>query len=108
MNVLMVLAILLLLNLTTFLVFWWDKEAARAGEWRVQERTLLGLALVGGSLGAVLAQRLLRHKTRKEPFRSILRLIIGCQLALTVIWIIAPHWIIQLVIRSLDWLGAPS
>lgn len=91
----LILGILLLLNSTTFLVFWWDKEAARAGEWRVQERTLLGLALVGGSLGAVLAQRILRHKTRKEPFRSLLRLIIGCQFALTTIWIIAPAWIFQ-------------
>ena len=95
MNALLVLAILFLLNLTTFLVFWWDKQAARAGEWRVQERTLLGLALVGGSLGAIFAQRLLRHKTRKEPFGSILKLIIGCQLVLAIIWIFAPHWFFQ-------------
>lgn len=95
MNALVVAAILLLVNVLTFLAFWQDKAAARAGEWRVPERTLLGLALVGGSIGAVLAQRLLRHKTRKEPFRSILALIIGCQLALALVWIVAPHWIVQ-------------
>ena len=91
------LAILLLVNVTTFLAFWRDKEAARAGRWRVQESTLLGLALVGGSLGAVLAQRLLRHKTRKEPFRSLLNLIIGGQLALAIVWIAAPNWFLQLI-----------
>lgn len=97
MTVLLCLAVLLLVDLTTFLVFWWDKEAARAGQWRVQESTLLGLALAGGSLGAVLAQRLLRHKTRKEPFRSLLNLIIGGHLAVALIWIAAPNWLPQLV-----------
>ncbi|HVK92347.1 MAG TPA: DUF1294 domain-containing protein [Mycoplana sp.] len=97
MNALPVVAILLLVNVLAFLAFWRDKEAARAGEWRVPERMLLGLALVGGSLGAVLAQRLLRHKTRKEPFRSMLKLIIGCQLAFAIVWIAAPHWILQMI-----------
>lgn len=97
MTVLLSLAVLLFVNLTTFLVFWWDKAAARAGRWRIQESTLLGLALAGGSLGAILAQRLLRHKTRKEPFRSLLNLIIGGQLALAIAWISAPNWLPQLV-----------
>ncbi|PTM98910.1 DUF1294 domain-containing protein [Mycoplana dimorpha] len=97
MNAVLVAAILLLVNVLTFLAFCHDKAAAGAGEWRVPERTLLGLALVGGSLGAVLAQRLLRHKTRKEPFRSILALIIGCQLAMAIAWIIAPQWLLRMV-----------
>ncbi|MFD1327042.1 DUF1294 domain-containing protein [Mycoplana ramosa] len=97
MTVLLSLAVLLLVNLTTFLVFWWDKEAARAGRWRIQESTLLGLALVGGSLGAVLAQRLLRHKTRKQPFRSLLNLIIGGHAVLALVWIAAPSWLTQMV-----------
>jgi uncharacterized membrane protein YsdA (DUF1294 family) len=66
------ISLFLALNLTAFSVYFLDKQAARHGRWRVSERTLLMLALVGGSIGAVSAQRLLRHKTRKEPFRSIL------------------------------------
>ncbi|MBO3759881.1 DUF1294 domain-containing protein [Ciceribacter sp. L1K22] len=64
-----------LYNVIVFCTFWWDKDAARNGEWRISESTLLGLAFLGGTPGAVIGQRVLRHKTRKEPFRSILRAI---------------------------------
>ncbi|UXT22088.1 DUF1294 domain-containing protein [Agrobacterium tumefaciens] len=84
-------------NLFVFLVYWWDKEAARNGAWRIRERTLLSLALIGGSLGAISAQRLLRHKTRKEPFRSILISIVILQLGLVASLAIMPDWPIRLV-----------
>ncbi len=70
------LIIFLLFNVVTFCVFWWDKEAARDGHWRVSEARLLQFAFIGGSLGAFAAQRLLRHKTRKEPFRTLLMAIL--------------------------------
>lgn len=68
--------IFLLLNVVTFCLFWWDKDAARNSGWRVSEARLLQFAFLGGSLGAVAAQRLLRHKTRKEPFRTYLMAIL--------------------------------
>ncbi|WP_309615357.1 DUF1294 domain-containing protein, partial [Salinibacterium sp.] len=48
-----------------------DKSAAVTGEWRVSETRLLILGLLGGWSGAVIAQRVLRHKTRKVAFISI-------------------------------------
>jgi uncharacterized membrane protein YsdA (DUF1294 family) len=83
-------------NLFVFLVYWWDKQAARNGEWRIRESTLLSLALIGGSLGAISAQRLLRHKTRKEPFRSILISIVILQVGLVGSLAIIPDWPMRL------------
>lgn len=54
-----------------FLVYWADKAAAQRGGQRVPENTLHLLALVGGWPGALIARHLFRHKTRKQPFRTI-------------------------------------
>ncbi len=64
----MLLAVAALYNGAVFCIYWWDKRAAGTGDWRVRETTLLALAFLGGGIGALLAQRLLRHKTRKSPF----------------------------------------
>ena len=65
----LVLTAVLLAEVTGFLAFAWDKRRARAGGRRTPEKTLLTFALAGG-LGAWLGQHILRHKTRKEPFRT--------------------------------------
>jgi uncharacterized membrane protein YsdA (DUF1294 family) len=66
---------ILVVNCWTVLRFWQDKQRARAGERRIAEADLLGLALIGGSPGALLARHWFRHKTRKEPFSTRLQLI---------------------------------
>jgi uncharacterized membrane protein YsdA (DUF1294 family) len=53
----------------TFLFYWSDKFAARRGLWRTPERSLLLLGLAGGWPGAVVAQRILHHKTKKQSFK---------------------------------------
>ncbi|MDZ4134290.1 MAG: DUF1294 domain-containing protein [Paracoccaceae bacterium] len=62
----------LLINWLTFAAFGLDKRRAKMGDWRLPERVLLLLALGGGWPGAKLAQHWYRHKTRKQPFRSLL------------------------------------
>lgn len=57
----------LLFNLMTFLVFGFDKYLARTRRTRIREKTLLSLALLGGSVGAVFAQKLFKHKNQKYP-----------------------------------------
>ena len=78
---------LTIVNAACFAAFAIDKAAARAGRWRIAERHLLGLALAGGSGGALLGQLWLRHKTRKEPFRSQLVAILLLQGACLLFWI---------------------
>ncbi|RZJ28163.1 MAG: DUF1294 domain-containing protein [Brevundimonas sp.] len=73
------LIVLAVLQAAVFALFWFDKVQARNGDWRVRERTLLLAALFGG-IGAWFAQHLLRHKTRKEPFRTLLGVVLGVHL----------------------------
>jgi len=56
-------------SIVTSLLYRLDKSAARRGAWRIQESSLLFIGLVGGWPGAVVAQRILRHKTRKQSFQ---------------------------------------
>jgi uncharacterized membrane protein YsdA (DUF1294 family) len=48
-----------------------DKSAAQQGKWRTPEAALHFVDLVGGWPGALVARQSFRHKTRKQPFRSI-------------------------------------
>lgn len=71
---------LLFVNIWTMLVWHHDKERAVTGGRRTPEASLLGLALIGGTPGAFLARHWFRHKTRKQPFSSLLMLIAVVQL----------------------------
>jgi len=61
---------LAVINAVAFTAFALDKRAAGRRRARVPERRLLTLAALGGSPAALVAQQALRHKTRKEPFRT--------------------------------------
>ena len=61
----------LVIGVVTFFVYAKDKRAAINGNWRVPEKTLHTFSVAGGWLGALIAQDKLRHKTQKQPFRSI-------------------------------------
>lgn len=74
------------INLATLAAFWGDKQAAVHQHWRIAERTLLMLTALGGWAGALAGQLLLRHKTRKEPFRSLLWLIIAIEALAVIAW----------------------
>ena len=65
----MLIYYLLAVNVLTFIVYGVDKWKAKRGRWRMPEATLMGLAALGGSVGAWLAMQLFRHKTQKKKFR---------------------------------------
>ena len=56
------------INFTTWAAYGLDKGRAKSGKWRIPERTLLLLTLIGGSLGALAGMIMFRHKTRKAKF----------------------------------------
>ena len=76
---------LLVINFVTLIAYAYDKAiAGRSGLMRVPEQVLHGLALAGGSPGALFAQRWLRHKTVKTGFRQIYWAIVVLQILLIV------------------------
>jgi len=58
-------------SLAAFIVYAFDKSAATSGRWRTKESTLHFIGLAGGWPGALAAQRLLRHKSRKRSFQIV-------------------------------------
>ncbi len=79
-----VLYYLAAINLVTFLVYGIDKWRAKCGAWRVSEKTLFVLPLLGGSVGAIAGMRAFHHKTKHWYFKYGLPLILLLQLALLV------------------------
>ena len=78
---------LAVINLATFIVYGADKRRARKGKWRVPERTLFLLPLLGGSVGALLGMLVFHHKTRHWYFVWGIPAILLAQIALAV-WLL--------------------
>lgn len=72
----------LALSIGCFVAYAIDKSAAKNGQWRTPESTLLLIGLAGGWPGAVLAQQWLRHKTSKAAFRWKFYLTVALNLGL--------------------------
>jgi uncharacterized membrane protein YsdA (DUF1294 family) len=72
---------LVAMNVITFAVYGIDKMKAKRGWWRIPEATLLGLAVIGGSLGAWAAMYSFRHKTQHLKFKYGVPAIIILQIA---------------------------
>ena len=73
---------LICINIITIAVYGIDKRNAVYGKWRIRVSTLLTLAAVGGSAGALLAMHLFHHKTRKKKFTIGVPLMLLVQIAL--------------------------
>ena len=71
---------LVLMSLTLFVLMGVDKHRARRGRWRVRERTLFCLALLGGASGGTLGMFLFHHKTRHWTFRLSFPILAAAQL----------------------------
>ena len=86
-----ILIYLIAINVVTFFAYGIDKWKAKRFKWRISEATLLGMAVIGGSIGAWLGMRVWHHKTMHKKFQLGIPLIIVAQIAL-VIWIISKSY----------------
>lgn len=81
---------LLAINVLTFLLYGIDKWKAKRARWRIPESVLLGMAAVGGSVGAWLGMRVWHHKTQHKKFRYGVPAILLAQIVLLG-WIFWPR-----------------
>lgn len=72
---------LITVNILTFAVYGIDKLKAKKGKWRIPEASLLGLAVIGGSIGAYFGIKVWHHKTQHKKFKYGIPAIIILQLA---------------------------
>ena len=86
---LLILLIYLVVSVATFVAYALDKMAAEKGNWRTTESTLHFFALAGGWPGALIAQSYLRHKTRKQPFRTVFWATVALNCA-AFVWLLTP------------------
>ncbi|WP_192560833.1 DUF1294 domain-containing protein [Pseudomonas allokribbensis] len=66
-----------LASVLAFFLYWADKRKARAEAWRTPENVLHAVELAGGWPGALIAQQVFRHKTRKVSFQILFWVIVA-------------------------------
>ena len=80
----LILIYILLINLIAFYFYWNDKRRAKKNKWRIPENSLLLIALLGGSIGALLGMKVFRHKTKHWKFKILVPLFLILQIVLAV------------------------
>ncbi len=73
---------LLLINAAGWLFMLADKRKARKNHWRIPERTLIGIAAIGGSFGILLGMYTFRHKTKHPKFTLGVPILLGVQIVI--------------------------
>ena len=75
---------LAVMNVLGVAVMWSDKRRARLHRWRIPEKVLFGVSMLGGSAGTWAGMYLFRHKTKHWYFVVGMPLILVCQAALAI------------------------
>ena len=80
-------AYLIIINAAGLLFMLTDKRRAQRNLWRIPERTLMAVALLGGSFGTLLGMNLFRHKTKHWQFKVLVPVFFILHIALAV-WLV--------------------
>ena len=81
-NIKYVIIYFVIINLIGILAMYIDKKKAIKGSWRIQEKTLIMISVLGGGIGALIGMYLFRHKTKKLKFTMGIPVIIICEFIL--------------------------
>ncbi|MBN7572529.1 DUF1294 domain-containing protein [Clostridium sp. 2-1] len=78
---------LLIINLLGFLIMLIDKQRAIHKEWKIPEKNLIGISILGGSIGMLIGMSSFRHKTKHKKFTIGVPFILLMQIFLTVLYL---------------------
>ncbi len=78
---------LIFINFFTFIVFGIDKYKAIKNNYRIKEKTLFFLAIIGGVIGAIFGMKIFRHKTLKPSFKYGIPILAVIEIILIIICI---------------------
>ena len=73
---------LLIINLVGFLSMGIDKFKAKKNFWRIKEKTLFTIAMIGGSIGSIVGMYVFRHKTKHNSFIYGMPIILAIQIGI--------------------------
>lgn len=76
-----IIVYLTIINIAAFAAFGIDKAKAKRGKWRTPEKTLIGMAVLGGSVGALIGMGIWHHKTKHKKFTVGIPIILLLQIA---------------------------
>ena len=81
-----VIVYLMVINIIAFIMYGVDKIKAIGKKWRIPEAALIGVAAIGGSLGAFIGMKVWHHKTKKLKFQVLVPLFLIVWIAIILIW----------------------
>lgn len=99
-NMTNILFYLLIINLIGYGIMWYDKICAQIGAWRVKEKTLLIISLIGGSIGILIGMFQFRHKTRHIKFKYGIPFIIFIQVLLIMAFMFKWYYSILQILKN--------
>lgn len=73
------------ISVISIIAILFDKTAARNGERRISEKSLMALAVIGGGIAMYITMRIIHHKTRKNKFMVGIPVVVMLEIALTAI-----------------------
>ena len=84
----MLLIYLIVVNIIGFLIMLIDKKKAEKGKWRIQEKTIFIVTLLGGGIGTISGMYIFRHKTKKKKFTVGMPIILILEILLFILYFI--------------------
>ena len=82
-----VLIYIAVINIIAFFAMGIDKERAQKRHWRIPEKTLFTMAIIGGGFGTWLGMYMYRHKTKHDYFVKIVSVVMIIQIALLFVFL---------------------